>query len=95
MWSCVSCPVSQLKFIDPLLGAAPWTDLGDRSERPAPCTEDFHRLILNTVPLVPPRRTLDSGLLLAGHHISYGILVGTLKSRGRLVYSVIPLLLFL
>lgn len=47
------------------------------------------------MPLVPPPRTRDSGLLLAGHHVSYGILVGSLKSRGRLVYSVIPLLLFL
>lgn len=45
MWSCVSCPVSQLKFIDPLLDGAPWTDLGDRSERPAPCTEDIRSLI--------------------------------------------------
>lgn len=50
---------------------------------------------LKTVPLVPPPRTRDSELLLAGHHVSYGILVGTLKSRGRLVYFVIPLLLFL
>lgn len=50
---------------------------------------------LKTVPLVPPPRTVDSGPLLAGHHVSCGILTGTLKSRGRVVYFVIPLLLFL
>ena len=42
---CISYPVSRLKFIEYLLDARPWTYLGDRSEKPTPCTEAIHCLL--------------------------------------------------
>lgn len=95
MWICVSCAVSQLKSIESLLDAGPRTYLGDRSERPAPCTEDVHSLIPKNCASCSSPEDSRQWATPGWTPCQCGILTGTLKSRGILVYFVIPLLLFL